>query len=40
MNKKVTDKTMQITYSLGMIILIVLAICSFIYLLVKIFIQN
>ena len=40
MNKKISDKAMQLTYSLGMIILIILSIIGFIYLVQTTFIQN
>tara|TARA_B100000925_G_scaffold281877_1_gene254124 strand:+ start:392 stop:514 length:123 start_codon:yes stop_codon:yes gene_type:complete len=40
MNKKISDKAMQLTYSLGMIILIILSIIGFLYLVQTAFIQN
>tara|TARA_Y100000591_G_scaffold304119_1_gene300532 strand:- start:864 stop:986 length:123 start_codon:yes stop_codon:yes gene_type:complete len=40
MNKKVSDKAMQLTYSLGMLALIIICIIGFLYLVQKIFIQN
>jgi hypothetical protein len=40
MNKKISDKAMQLTYSLGMIILIILSIIGFLYLVQTTFIQN
>jgi len=36
MNKKVSDKAMQLSYSLGMLLVIVLSIAGFVYLLLLI----
>jgi len=33
MNRKITDKAMQLSYSLGMIVVIILSIGGFVYLL-------
>jgi len=33
MNKKVSDRAMQLSYSLGMIVVIIVSIAGFIYLL-------
>jgi len=33
MNRKITDKAMQLSYSLGMIVVIIVSIAGFIYLL-------